>query len=92
MCNQSHQLERVVDKSKSFNRENMPLKKFLINRNKNRKFRLNGLLRSTRLPNKERLCQAFNDHLLYSPDQLPPKTDLRDSMTPVEDQSQIGSW
>jgi hypothetical protein len=70
----------------------MPLKKFLFNRNKNRKFRLNGLLRSTRLPIKECLCQAFSDHVLYSSDQLPPKTDLRDYMTPVEDQSQIGSW
>ncbi|CAF1007465.1 unnamed protein product [Adineta steineri] len=28
---------------------------------------------------------------MYSSDQLPPKADLRDSMTPVEDQSQIGS-
>ncbi len=70
----------------------MTLKKFLINRNKNRKFRLNGLLHSTRLPNKQRLCQAFSDHILYSPDQLPSKADLRDYMTPVENQSQIGSW
>lgn len=70
----------------------MPLKKFLFNRNQSRKFRLNGLLPSTRLPNKHRLRQAFSDHLLYSPDQLPPKADLRDYMTPVENQSQIGSW
>jgi len=70
----------------------MPLKKFLINRFRNRKFRVNGLIRSTRLPNKQSLCQAFSDHVLYTPDQLPPKADLRDYMTPVEDQSQIGSW
>jgi hypothetical protein len=27
-----------------------------------------------------------------SSDQLPPKVDLRPDMTPVEDQSSIGSW
>jgi hypothetical protein len=70
----------------------MGLKKFLINRNKNRKFRLNGVWPSTRLPIKARLCQAFRDHVLYSAETLPPKADLRDQMTPVEDQSQIGSW
>jgi hypothetical protein len=70
----------------------MPLKKFLINRNQNRKFRLNGIIRSTRLPNKQSLCQAFQDHILYSSDQLPPKSDLRPYMTPIVDQSQIGSW
>ncbi len=66
--------------------------KYLINRNENRKFRLNGLIRSIRLPHKHHLRQAFQDHMLYSSDQLPPKTDLRPNMTPVEDQSQIGSW
>lgn len=70
----------------------MPLKRFLINQNQNRKFRLNGILPSSRLPHKHHLRQAFSNHVIYSPDELPPKTDLRSSMTLVEDQSQIGSW
>ncbi len=66
--------------------------KFLVNETKNKKYRINGALRSTRLPNKAKLCQAFSDHLIYSAKQLPRKVDLRPYMTPVEDQSQIGSW
>ncbi|UJR12702.1 hypothetical protein I4U23_016876 [Adineta vaga] len=69
----------------------MPFKKFLINRNQNRKSRLNGILPSTRLPHKHNLHQVFSDHVMYTSDQLPPKTDLRNFMTPVENQSQIGS-
>lgn len=68
------------------------LKTFLINRYKNRKFRLDGIFPSTRLPSKHRLCLAFANHLVYSAEDLPPKTDLRSEMTPVEDQSRIGSW
>lgn len=56
------------------------------------RIRLDGLIPSSRLPFKSQLCQFFRDHILYSPDQLPPKVDLRPEMTPVEDQSQIGSW
>ena len=70
----------------------MGLKKFLINRYQNRKCRINGIWPSSRLPSKHKLRQAFSDHVIYSADQLPPKADLRDHMTPVEDQSQIGSW
>jgi hypothetical protein len=70
----------------------MPLKTFLINKINSKKFRLNGLVPSSRLPKKRQLCQSFRDHILYSPQQLPPKVDLRSDMTPVENQSQIGSW
>jgi hypothetical protein len=70
----------------------MPLKTYLINKINNSKFRLNGIIPSKRLPHKQRLCQAFCEHVLYTPDQLPPKVDLRSDMTPVEDQSRIGSW
>ena len=70
----------------------MPLKTYLRNLIDNRKWRLNGIWPSNRLPNKHQLRQAFGDHILYSAEQLPPKTDLRPNMTPVEDQSQIGSW
>jgi hypothetical protein len=70
----------------------MVLKTFLKNKINHRKFRLNGLVPSRRLPRKRELCQSFRHHVLYSPEQLPPKVDLRSDMTPVEDQSRIGSW
>ena len=64
----------------------------MINRSKNRKYRLNGIWPSIRLPFKERLCRAFRDHLIYGAGELPAKTDLRPHMSPIEDQSKIGSW
>ena len=70
----------------------MPLKTYLINKIQDRKFRLNGIIPSNRLPFKHRLCQSFSQHRLYAAEQLPPKVDLRPDMTPVEDQSSIGSW
>jgi hypothetical protein len=70
----------------------MGLKTYLVDRINSRKFYLNGILPSTRLPNKQKLCQAFRDNVLYSPNQLPHKVDLRSDMTPVEDQSNVGSW
>ncbi|CAF4106525.1 unnamed protein product [Adineta steineri] len=73
------------------NYSTMPLKTYLVNKIQDQKFRLNGIYRSQRLPNKNNLCQAFREHVLYSPEELPPKVDLRPDMTPVEDQSQIGS-
>lgn len=54
--------------------------------------RLNGIVESHRLPRKEELRQLFSDHIVISPEQLPPKVDLRSFMTPVEDQSKLGSW
>lgn len=70
----------------------MPFRKFLMNRYKNRKFRLDGIFPSIYLPSKQCLCQAFSDNLIYNADELPPKVDLRQDMTPVEDQSRLGSW
>lgn len=70
----------------------MPQYAYLLNRNQNRVCRLNGILQSASMPNKPNLCQSFSDHVLYSPDQLPPKVDLRGQMTAVEDQSRVGSW
>ncbi|CAF1283762.1 unnamed protein product [Rotaria sordida] len=69
----------------------MPFKTYLINKTNNRKFRLDGVLRSRRLPAKHKLCQKFRQHMVLRTDQLPPKVDLRPDMTPIEDQSQIGS-
>ncbi|CAF3089853.1 unnamed protein product [Rotaria sp. Silwood2] len=62
-----------------------------MTRTTGRKFRLNGIRQSTRLPHKHRLRQAFQNYVIYSADQLPAKVDLRSDMMPIEDQSQIGS-
>ena len=70
----------------------MGLRTFLRNKFNFRKYRIDGLIPSTRLPNKRRLCQNFHNHVRYTAQQLPPKVDLRSDMTPVEDQSAIGSW
>ena len=70
----------------------MPLKTYLLNKLFNRKCRLNGIWPSDRLPHKHNLRQAFNDRLIYNPEDLPPKVDLRNDMTTVENQSSIGSW
>lgn len=70
----------------------MPFKTYLANKINSKRFRLNGIVPSVRLPRKQQLCQAFRDHMLYRLEQLPPKVDLRSDMTPVEDQSRIGSW
>lgn len=70
----------------------MPVRKFLLNRSTERKCRLNGVVPSTRKPEKAKLRQNFLSHMLFSDPQLPPKVDLRFEMTAVEDQSSIGSW
>jgi hypothetical protein len=70
----------------------MPRVTYLLNRIESRVCRLNGIRESSTLPDKQELRQSFSDHVLYSSDQLPPKVDLRSNMTPVEDQSKIGSW
>ncbi|CAF3376785.1 unnamed protein product [Rotaria sp. Silwood1] len=69
----------------------MTIKTYLINKINSQKHRLNGILPSNSLPSKSNLCKAFHDNILYTPDQLPPKVDLRKDMTSVEDQSKIGS-
>ncbi|CAF5179097.1 unnamed protein product, partial [Rotaria magnacalcarata] len=69
----------------------MPKKIYLRNPFKSKIHRLNGLIRSKRLPNNAALCQSFCDHMTYDVGTLPPKVDLREEMTPVEDQSTIGS-
>ena len=70
----------------------MPLHTYLVNQLNNTICRLNGIQESHRLPHKEELRMPFSDHVLLSPEQLPPKVDLRPDMSPVEDQSRIGSW
>ncbi|CAF1035165.1 unnamed protein product [Rotaria magnacalcarata] len=69
----------------------MPIRDYLHNRTTKRKCRLNGILPSKRMPRKAKLQQHFFDHMLFSGPQLPRKVNLRHQMTPVEDQSNIGS-
>jgi len=70
----------------------MPVRRYLSNKTEKRKCRLNGVKPSTRKPQKAQLRQHFSNHILFSDPQLPSKVDLRFAMTPVEDQSSIGSW
>lgn len=65
---------------------------YLKNRISSRLCRLDGILPTTELPEKYSLRQAFRDHMLYTMEELPRKVDLRSDMTPVEDQSDLGSW
>lgn len=70
----------------------MTRRTYLLDRKTQTKSRLNGVLPSTRLPQKAKLQQHFASHMLFSTPQLPPKVDLRPEMTLVEDQSSVGSW
>ncbi|CAF4539423.1 unnamed protein product, partial [Rotaria sp. Silwood2] len=49
------------------------------------------MLASARMPSCAQLQQKFSDHMTLNQSQLPRKMNLRSEMTPVEDQSQIGS-
>ena len=68
------------------------VKTYLTNRATAQRYRVDGLVSSSDIPNQRRSCQAFSSHALYRADQLPDKVDLRPGMTPVEDQSAVGSW
>jgi hypothetical protein len=70
----------------------MPLRTFLTNKTTKNKWRLNGVVPSKRLPQKPKLQKKFGSHRVFSERQLPPKVDLRFSMTPIEDQSSVASW
>jgi hypothetical protein len=71
----------------------MPITKtYLVNKTSLKKSRLNGIIRSTRLPQKSSLQKHFSNHIRLGAQQLPPKVNLRSEMTPIEDQSSIGSW
>ncbi|CAF4012283.1 unnamed protein product [Adineta steineri] len=64
---------------------------YLSSQTTKRKCRLNGIKSSERMPKKDKLRKQFKNHIIYSHPQLPQRTDLRDHMTPVEDQSDIAS-
>ena len=65
---------------------------YLESRTTKKKCRLNGIRPSKRLPNKASLQDKFSNHVQILPQQLPPKVNLRYAMTPIEDQSSVGSW
>jgi len=69
----------------------MVVETYLVSRRTGEKFRLNGVRRSTRLPSKLNLRQAFRGQRLYSAAKLPSKVDLRKDMTSVENQGQTNS-
>lgn len=70
----------------------MPVRTYLISKFGNKKCRLNGIKPSSRMPWKDQLRHYFADHIQLYFDEIPRKVDLRSDMTPVEDQSRIGSW
>lgn len=70
----------------------MTLKTYLINKINSQRHRLNDIIPSDHSPSRRNLCLAFRDNICFTPEQLPPKVDLRKDMTTVEDQSQVGSW
>jgi hypothetical protein len=69
----------------------MSFKEYFTRKLSLQKSRLSHISPTTHLLNAKRLSQVFRHHILYKADQLPPKVDLRPEMTPVEDQSSIGS-
>jgi hypothetical protein len=64
----------------------MSFKNYLTRKLSMKKSRLNHIL-----PNTKYLSNVFRHHILDKNEQLPSKVDLRSDMTPVEDQSNIGS-
>ncbi|CAF4159804.1 unnamed protein product [Rotaria magnacalcarata] len=69
----------------------MPIHYYISHRKTEIKRRIDGMLASTRMPNNAQLQQNFSDHMKLDQSQLPRKINLRSEMTPVEDQSAIGS-
>ncbi len=67
-------------------------KMFLINRKTMERHCIGGFKKSTHKSTHKSLRQKFKKHIIYRPDDLPPKVDLRPWMTPVEDQSDLNSW
>ncbi|CAF1226848.1 unnamed protein product [Adineta steineri] len=75
----------------------MPLKTYIVNKTTGEKYRLNGVLPSASLPagSAAGVAKAFAPLIRYPVEELPPKVDLRNDMTEIENQDplaqQIGS-
>ena len=70
----------------------MPQRTYLFSSNRKEKYLLNGFVQSQSLPRDENLRQAFSNHMIYQPDNLPPGVDMRPGMTRVEHQENTCSW
>jgi hypothetical protein len=70
----------------------MPGKTYLVDRKTKEKYCVSGLQPCGSMPQKENLQKKFSSHRTLSSNQLPPRVDLPPEMTPIEDQSQTGSW
>jgi len=66
-------------------------KEFFINKKTGKRFYVNDVVASTRVPEDPALAGDFTDHIKYNEKQLPPKVDLRQWMTPIEDQGDMNS-
>jgi hypothetical protein len=67
----------------------MPIGIFLVDRISNKKYRINGCQESERPPSDPQLRKTLSGH---RESELPPRVDLRDKMTPVEQQLRVASW
>ena len=65
---------------------------YLVSKRTNRRYVLNGDLESDEMPEDEALACDFTKHMVIESSDLPPKVDLREWMTEVEDQSKMKSW
>ncbi|CAF1430628.1 unnamed protein product [Adineta ricciae] len=69
----------------------MPTSGYLIDRKTNKKYAINGCPKAESPPSDPRLKQKFSDHIRFGESELPFKVDLREGMTPVEQQEFIKS-
>ncbi|CAF3440069.1 unnamed protein product [Rotaria sp. Silwood2] len=69
----------------------MSTKRYLIDEAKNKKYVLNGIKRSTRPPSEIDSKKSIHKQRLFGTTSLPPEVDLREHMTPTEDQSSVSS-
>ena len=73
----------------------MPVKRlFLVNQRTSKKYRMNGLHPSKKMPQVKNL-EVDASHSMISEkesNQLPVGVDMRTYMSPVQDQSGIASW
>jgi hypothetical protein len=75
-----------------FAQQSMFTRKYLIDRFESRFYRLDGILFSSTLPTKLSLRQSFLEYFSFDEKELPSNIDLRSTLTPIEDRSQVGSW
>ena len=72
----------------------MPAPTHLVDKDNDKKYRVNGYKQSKRLPKKANLHKKFTDEIQFkSEDELPKGgVDLRPMMPPIQNQASIASW